>query len=62
MIRYSDPPSDWIGNKIANKVSKNSQQNISETGANEHDKKMPKERYVSPEERQEIIDELRLKW
>ena len=24
-------------------------------------KKIPKERYVSPEERQEIIDELRLK-
>ena len=41
--------------KIHNKI-------ISETGTNEHDKKMPKERYVSPEERQEIIDELRLKW
>ena len=25
------------------------------------DKEIPKERYVSPEERQEIIDELRLK-
>ena len=62
MTRYSDLPSDLIGNKIANKVSKNSHQNISETGTNEHDKKMSKERYVSPEERQEIIDELRLKW
>ena len=39
MTRYSDLPSDLIGNKIANKVSKNSQQNISETGTNEHDKK-----------------------
>ena len=49
-----------IGNKITNtiiKVSKNSQQNNSETVANEHDKEIPKEKkYVSPEERQEIID------
>ena len=42
-------------------VSKNLQQNNSETVTNEHDKEVPKERYVSPEERQEIIDELRLK-
>ena len=55
---------DLIGNKIADtitKVSKNSQQNNSETVTNEHDKEIPKERYISPEERQEIIDELRLK-
>ena len=53
-----------IANKIANKItklSKNSQQNNSETVTNEHDKEIPKERYVSLEERQEIIDELRLK-
>ena len=53
-----------IGNKIANKItklSKNSQQNNSKTVTNEHDKETPKERYGSPEERQEIIDELRLK-
>ena len=51
-----------MGNKIANKitrVSKNSQQNNSETVTNEHDKEMPKERYISPEERQ-IITYLRL--
>ena len=55
---------DLIGNKIANriaKVSKSPQQNISETVANEHDKEIPKERYESLEEREEIIDELRLK-
>ena len=40
----------------------NSQQNTSETVTNEHDKEIPKESYVSPEERREIIDELRLKW
>ena len=40
---------------------KRPQQNISETVTNEHDKEIPEERYVSPEERQKIIDELRLK-
>ena len=53
-----------IGNKIANKitkVSKNSQQTNSGTVTSEHDKEIPKERYISPEERQEIIDELWLK-
>ena len=55
---------DLIGNKIANKitgVSKKLQQNNSETVTNENDKEIPKERYVSPEERQEILDELRSK-
>ena len=42
------------------KVSKTLQQSNSETITNEHVKEMPKERYVSPEEIQEIIDELRL--
>ena len=51
-----------IGNKISKKitkVSKNSQQNNSETVTNKHDNKIPNERYLSPEERQEIIDQLR---
>ena len=59
-----DGTGDLIGNKIANKITnaqKNSQQNNSETVTNEHDKEIPKERYISPEERQEIIDELGLK-
>ena len=37
------------------KVSKNSQQNISETVTNENDREISKERYISPEERQKII-------
>ena len=56
---------DLIGNKIANKikkVAKISQQNYSETVANNNDKEIPKERYLSPEERQEFIDELGLKY
>ena len=38
-------------------VSKNSQQNNSDPVTNEkHNKEIPKERYVSPEERWKIID------
>ena len=33
---------------------------ISETVTNEHDKEIPKERHISPEEIEEIIDNLRL--
>ena len=53
-----------ICNEIANKsmeVTKNSQQNISEKVTNEHDEEIPKERYISPEEREKIIDDLKLK-
>ena len=53
-----------IGNKIANKiagVSKHPQQNNSQAVTNEHDKEIPKKRYISPEEGREIINKLRLK-
>ena len=62
--KTAEATGDLIANKIANritKVSKNSQQNTLETVANENDKEIPKERYISPEKRQEIINELRLK-
>ena len=62
--KAAEATGDLIGKKIAKKitkVSKNSQQNNSETVTNEYDKEIPKERYIPPEERQEIIDELRLK-
>ena len=52
-----------IGNKTASnstRVSKNSQQNNIGTITHENDKEMPKERYISPEKRQEVIDDLRL--
>ena len=51
-----------IDNKIVDritKVSKILQQNNSETVTNDNYKEIPKKR--SPEDRQEIIDELRLK-
>ena len=42
------------------KVSGSSPQNTWETIANKHDKEISKERYISPEERQKIINDLRL--
>ena len=51
-----------IGNKIANKITKVSK-NV-ETVTNKNDKeikKTPKGRYMPPEKKQEIIDDLRLK-
>ena len=61
--KAAEATGDLTGNKIADKitkVSKNSQQNNSETAINENDKEIPKERYISPEAIQNIIDNLRL--
>ena len=41
-------------------VSQSSQQDNSKTVLIEHDKEIPKERYISAEKRQGIIDDLRL--
>ena len=52
--------SDLIGNKIADEiktVSKFLQNNLDEVKSG---KKIPRERYISPEKRQQTIDELRL--
>ena len=56
---------DLIGNKIANKISsvpKKSPKELhsKELSSNEDNNEIPKERYISPQERQEIIYELRL--
>ena len=59
---------DLIGNKIADKITKISRslpQNNSEMIRNEtenikHDKVIPKERYISPEGRHKVTDDLRL--
>ena len=62
---------DLIGNKlvdtvvklydgITTKVSRRSPRNNAETITNEHDKEIHKGRYISPEERQKKIDDLRL--
>ena len=43
-----------IDNKIT-RVSRNSQQNNSETVTNKHDKYIPKQRHISPEKGPEVI-------
>ena len=58
--KTAEATGDLIGNKIANKItaSKKSPQDTSETLKSETE--ISKDRYISPEERQQIIDELRL--
>ena len=53
--KAAEATGDLIGGKIMG-ASKNSQQNNSDTVTNENDKEIPEERYISPEERQKIID------
>ena len=47
-------------NKIT-KVSKTCRENNLEIATNERDKEILQERYISPRERREIIDELKIK-
>ena len=47
---------DLIGNKIADKITSVSKKSQSDEVNNE----IPKERYISPKERQKITDELKL--
>ena len=62
--KAAEATGDLIGNKITDritKLSKNSQQNKLETVTNgKISKEIPKERYISPEERKKIIDNLRV--
>ena len=53
--KTAEATGDLIGNRIANKITKKSSK---DEITNELEK--PKERYISPEERTQIIDELRL--
>ena len=54
---------DPVGNKVADKIisiSKKSPDHSTELHSNEANNEIPKERYISPKETQQIIDELRL--
>ena len=52
---------DLVGNKIADKITSASKKSRNEEiQSNEVDNEIPKERYISPKEIQQIIDELRL--
>ena len=52
---------DLIGNKIADKITSASRKTHNEEiQSDEVNNEIPKERYISPKERQKIIDELKL--
>ena len=54
---------DQIGNKITDKITSVTKSSKKLHLQSKNDIKIPKERYISPEERQQVIDELRLvKW
>ena len=56
--KKAEAKGDLIGNNTDNKKLHNKM--IQRQLQMKNDKEIPKERYLSPEERQEIIDELRL--
>ena len=62
--KTAETTGDLIGNKIADKITSVSKKYIKELTNDETEadveRATPKERYISPEERQQIIDELRL--
>ena len=54
---------DLTGHKIDDKISSVSKKSSAENSKKSHSEdelEVPKKRYISPEERQQIIDELRL--
>ena len=58
--KTAEATGDLVGNTIANKISSISEKTASEPHSNADNNEIPKERYISPQERQKIIDELRL--
>ena len=62
--KTAEATGDLIVNQIADKITKVSwtlSQSSLETIKNEHDKEIPKERYISPEEKQKNIDKINIK-
>ena len=59
--KTAEATGDLIGNKIADKITSASKKSHHEKiQPNEVNNEIPKERYISPKERQQIIIELRL--
>ena len=62
--KTAEATGDLIGNKIADKITSVSKKPSKELHNNDETEDVeiatPKKRYISPEERQQIIDELRL--
>ena len=62
--KTAEATDDLIGNKIADKITFASKKSAEELQNNKTEvdleRATPKKRYISPEERQQVIDELRL--
>ena len=58
--KTGEATSDLIGNKSADKITSVSKKSSKELQNNITEVDKPKKKYISPEERQQIIDELRL--
>ena len=58
--KTAEATGDLIGNKITDKITSYSKKPANEQHSNDVSNEIPKERYISPQERQKIIDELRL--
>ena len=59
--KTAEATGDLIGNKIADKITSVSKKSKKPQNNEANDEsEAPKERYISPEKRQQIIDELRL--
>ena len=59
--KTAEATEDLVGNKIADKITSTSKKSRNqEIQSNKFNNEIPKERYISPEERQQIIDELML--
>ena len=59
--KTAEATGDSVGNKIADKITSASKKSHNEEiKSNEANNEIPKERYISPKEKQQIIDELRL--
>ena len=61
--KTAEATGDLVSDKIADKItsySKKSPDRSTELHSTESNNEIPKERYISPQERQKVIDELRL--
>ena len=60
--KTAEEPGDLVGNKIADKITSISKKSTKKLPNIDEDAELttPQKRYISPEEKQQIIDELRL--
>ena len=59
--KTAEATGDLVGNKIVDKITNASKiLRNKEIQSNEVNNEIPKERYISPKERQQVIDELRV--